>query len=85
MSAESQIMAAKLGLRMATFVVSPMEVMAPQLHKYREVFEVTHGMPAPPPMVCDMITIHEDEEEAENKIFGFQRRHIVITEVFDGP
>lgn len=64
MSSESQIMAARLGLRMATFVVSPMDVMAPQLHKYREVFEETHGTPAPPPMVCDMITIHEDEEEA---------------------
>ena len=64
MSAESQIMAAKLGLRMATFVVSPMDVMAPQLHTYREVYEETHGRQAPPPMVCDMITIHEDEEEA---------------------
>ena len=64
MSSESQIMAAKLGLRMATFVVSPMDVLAPQLQKYRDVFEETHGRPSPPPMVCDMITLHEDEEEA---------------------
>jgi tellurite resistance protein TerC len=30
-------------------------------------------------------TSHEDEEEAENKIIGFLRRHIRITEEFDGP
>jgi len=64
MSPESQIMAARLGLRMATFVTMPMAQMAPQLHRYREVFEETHGTPAPPPTVCDMITVHEDEEEA---------------------
>jgi tellurite resistance protein TerC len=30
-------------------------------------------------------TSHEDEEEAENKIIKFLRRHIRITEEFDGP
>jgi alkanesulfonate monooxygenase SsuD/methylene tetrahydromethanopterin reductase-like flavin-dependent oxidoreductase (luciferase family) len=64
MSEDSQIMAAKLGLRMATFAVLPMDQMAPQLNQYREVFAQTHGEAPPPPMVCDMITIHEDEEEA---------------------
>ncbi|MEX1079102.1 MAG: TerC family protein [Homoserinimonas sp.] len=29
-------------------------------------------------------TSHEDEEEAENRIIGFLRRHIRITEEFDG-
>ncbi|HEX4107602.1 MAG TPA: LLM class flavin-dependent oxidoreductase [Solirubrobacteraceae bacterium] len=64
MSEESQVMAAKLGLKMATFAVLPMAQMAPQLLQYRDVYEQTHGEPAPPPMVCDMITVHEDEEEA---------------------
>lgn len=64
MSEESQLSAARLGLKMATFAVTPMTVMAGQLKKYREVYEETHNEPAPPPMVCDMITIHEDEEEA---------------------
>jgi alkanesulfonate monooxygenase SsuD/methylene tetrahydromethanopterin reductase-like flavin-dependent oxidoreductase (luciferase family) len=64
MSEDSQLMAARLGLRMATFAVLPMDQMAPQLQRYREVYEEAHGEPAPPPMVCDMITIHDDEEEA---------------------
>lgn len=64
MSEESQITAAKLGLRMATFAVLPMDQLAVGLHQYRQVFEAEHGTAAPPPMVCDMITIHEDEEEA---------------------
>lgn len=64
MSEESQISAAKLGLKMATFAVLPMDQMAPALNQYREVYEQSTGEPAPPPMVVDMITVHEDEEEA---------------------
>ena len=65
MSEESQLAAARLGIRMASFTQFPMAEIAPQLHRYREVYEETHGVPAPPPMMVDMITVHEDAEEAE--------------------
>ncbi len=65
MSEESQLNAARLGLKMASFTQFPMAKMAPQLHRYREVYEAEHGVPAPPPMMVDMITVHEDAEEAE--------------------
>lgn len=65
MSEESQLSAARMGLRMATFTQFPMPQMAPALQKYRDVYEESHGEPAPPPMIADMITVHEDAEEAE--------------------
>lgn len=65
MSEESQLAAARLGIKMASFTQFPMAKMAPQLHRYREVYEEAHGVPAPPPMMVDMLTVHEDAEEAE--------------------
>lgn len=64
MSEDSQLSAARLGLKMATFAVMPMDQMAPQLQRYRQVYEAENAEPAPPPMIVDMVTIHEDEEEA---------------------
>ncbi|HEY9416438.1 MAG TPA: LLM class flavin-dependent oxidoreductase [Pseudonocardia sp.] len=64
MSEESQLLAARLGLKMATFAVVPMPELSLQLRKYHAAFEEAHSRPAPPPMICDMITVHEDEEEA---------------------
>lgn len=65
MSEESQLAAARLGIRMASFTQFPMPQIAPQLQRYREVYEESNGVPAPPPMMADMITVHEDAEEAE--------------------
>ena len=65
MSEESQLNAARLGIKMASFAQFPMPQVAPALHRYREVYEQVHGVPAPPPMMVDMITVHEDAEEAE--------------------
>ena len=65
MSEESQLGAACLGIKMATFTQFPMPQIAPALARYREVYESTHNEPAPPPMVVDMIHVHEDPEEAE--------------------
>ncbi|HZZ49667.1 MAG TPA: LLM class flavin-dependent oxidoreductase [Pseudonocardia sp.] len=64
MSEESQLLAADLGLRMATFAVTPMETLSVGLNNYRAAYQEAHGEPSPPPMICDMVTVHEDEEEA---------------------
>lgn len=65
MSEESQLAAARLGIKMASFTQFPMPQVAPMLHRYREVYEAEHGVPAPAPMMVDMLTVHEDAEEAE--------------------
>lgn len=65
MSEESQLAAARLGIKMASFTQFPMPQIAPQLHRYREVYEEANGVPAPPPMMVDMLTVHEDAQEAE--------------------
>jgi alkanesulfonate monooxygenase SsuD/methylene tetrahydromethanopterin reductase-like flavin-dependent oxidoreductase (luciferase family) len=71
-SEDSWTSAARLGLRASTFLTFAIEQHAPMIQLYRDVFQETHGRPAPPPALADLITVHEDEEEAAR----LHREHI---------
>jgi alkanesulfonate monooxygenase SsuD/methylene tetrahydromethanopterin reductase-like flavin-dependent oxidoreductase (luciferase family) len=64
MSPESVEIAAKYGAGMATFIQFPIEKHKPLLDRYKEAFNEHHGSDGPPPTLTELISCHEDPEEA---------------------
>lgn len=65
MSPETAPLVAELGARMMFFTQFPIDQHMPGVETYREIYEQTHGAPAPPPHTLDFTVCHEDAGRAE--------------------
>lgn len=65
MSPESVEIAAELGASMASFIQFPIEQHKPLLDAYKAAFQEHHGSDGPPPAFVELVSCHEDSEEAK--------------------
>ena len=68
MSPDSLEQAAKLGVRMVVFSQKPLDRLAGDIARFRDLFRADHpGQPVPPPMICDFLYCHADAKIAEER------------------
>lgn len=65
MSPESVEVAAELGAAMASFIQFPIDQHKPLLDTYHAAYQKHHGTDGPPPAFVELISCHEDAEEAK--------------------
>lgn len=75
MSPDSLEVAAELGAAMATFVQFPIEMHAPLITTYQQLFREKHGREAPPPTLTEFIYCAEDAQEAERTATEYISRY----------